>query len=213
MNFKVIFLATAAMMSLSLTSLAQLKNANGNALVTKVQDANKSVSSIQCPFVRTTKVAALKDAATSNGTFYFQSPTNLCMKYADGELFVVTEDNVSMSVGGKARTLRSSNRHVEGLSSTLISCIRGQVSAIEGNLKSAKGSGQNIVFKIETDMKVGRNSITSIELTYAKKDCTLNTLKLIEADGSYTLYDLKEKTLNSSIDAKVFEHAVIKKRR
>ena len=212
MNLKATLLTALALISAPIASSAQLKNVNGNALVAKVKEANKGVSSIQCHFSRTNKVAVLKDAAKSEGTFYFQGPSNLSMKYADGELFVVTADNVSMSVGGKARTLKASNRHVEDLSETLLACVRGQVEAIDGSLKSAKEVGQTIAFKIDTDMKVGRNSITSIELTYAKSNCILNTLKLIEADGSYTLYDLKEKTLNKEIDKSVFTHASAKKR-
>lgn len=206
MKSKVIIVALAASLFVPQIAFAQLKNAKGNAEVTKVEEAGKGVSSIQCPFTRTTKVAVIKDAAKADGTFYFQNPSSLSMKYANGEEFVVTGDNVSMSVGGKARTLRASNRHVEGLSSTLLACVKGQVSAIDGTLKSAKAAGQSIVFKIDTDMKVGRNTVSSVELAYDKKDLSLASLKLIEADGSYTLYELKGKTFNKAIDAKVFEH-------
>ncbi len=212
MNLKITILAAAAILSSAVAS-AQLKNANGNAEVNKVQEANAKVSSIQCQFSRTTKVAAIKDATKVDGNFYFTAPSNLSMKYDSGELFVVTDDNVSMTVGGKTRTLRSSNRHVEDLSETLLACVKGQVTAIEGTLKSAKEVGKNIVFKIDSDMKVGRNSIKNIELTYSKKDCTLNTMKLIEADGSYQLYELKTKTLDKSIDQSVFAHPNAKKRK
>lgn len=61
-------------------------------------------------------------------------------------------------------------------------------------------------------MKVGRNSITGLELTYSKKDLTLTSLKMIEKDGSFTLYQLGDKTLNKSIDAKTYEHAKARKK-
>lgn len=211
MNFKVSIVAASLAFALGGAAMAQLRNADGNADVAKVEQANKEVSSIQCKFSRTTKVAALKDAAKAEGDFFFLSPTNLSMKYTDGEAFVVTEDNVSMSVGGRARTLRSSNRNVEDLSATLLSCIKGQVSAIDGKLTSAKTVGKNLVFKIDTDLRVGRNSVKSVELAYDKTNLTLVSLRLTEADGSYTLYELKDKTLNKAIDPSVFTHA--KKRR
>ncbi len=212
MNLKLTFLSLAAILSSSLAS-AQLKNINGNAEVTKVEEANKQISSMQCQFSRTTKIAALKDATKADGDFYFAAPSNLAMKYANGELLVVTNDNVSMTVGGKTRTLRSSNRHVEDLSATLLACVKGNISAIDGTLKSAKANGQAITFKIDANMKVGRSSINAIELSYNKKDCTLNSLKLIEPDGSYQLYELKTKTLNSTIDSATFSHPNTKKRR
>lgn len=204
------FIALAVALVIPTLAVAQLKNASGNADLAKVREANKKVTTIQCPFTRTTKVAALKDATKSDGNFYFENPSNLAMKYADGEVFVVTADNVSLSIGGKTRTLRAGNRHVEDLAETLLSCVKGDVNSIDGTLKSAKTQGGNIVFNISTDMKVGRNSIEVIELAYAKKDMTLSTLKLVEKDGSYTLYQLNDKTLNKSIDAKTFEHAKAK---
>ncbi len=205
-------IAIAAALLIPTFANAQLQKASGNADVTKVQEANKKVTTIQCPFTRTTKVAAIKDATTSEGTFYFENPSNLAMKYSDGEMFVVTTDNVSLTVGGKARTLRAGNHHVEELAGTLLSCVKGDLSSINGTLKSTKTQGNNIIFNIASEMKVGRNEISTIELSYNKKDLTLTSLKLVEKDGSYTLYTLKDKTLNKSIDAKNFEHAKAKKK-
>ncbi len=198
----------AALLFPTLAHADELKNASKNADVTKVSEANKKISTIQCPFSRTTKVAVIKDAPKpEEGNFYFQTPNNLAMKYTSGEIFIVTEDNVSLTIGGKARTLRSGNHHVEELSNTLLACIKGDLKSIDGTLKSSKVKGNDIIFVIETEMKVGRNSVTSIELAYNKTDYTLTSLKLIEKDGSYTLYELGTKTLNKSIDAKTFEHA------
>lgn len=205
-------IALAATLLCPTLASAQLQKASGNADVTKVQEANKKVTTIQCPFTRTTKVAAISGSTTSDGTFYFENPSNLAMNYTDGEVFVVTADNVSLTIGGKARTLRSGNHHVEELAGTLLSCVKGDLSSINGTLKSSKTQGNNIVFNISSELKVGRNEVSSIELAYNKKDYTLTSLKLIEKDGSYTLYTLKDKTLNKSIDSKNFEHAKAKKK-
>ena len=191
---------------------AQLKNAENNADIKKIEAANKEVSTIECGFVRTTTVAAVKSETKSEGTFYFSNPTNLSMKYADGETFVVTADNVSVTIGGKSRTLRSGNRHVEALSETLLHCVKGEVSAVEGTLSSAKTVGKNVVLKIATNMSMNRSKVKTIELAYDKNDGTLVSLNMIEADGSSTKYDLQEKKLNKPIDAKVFEHAKKKKK-
>ncbi len=203
---KKIFLASLCLLATPFFVSAQLKKADGNSEIKKVQEANKNTSSIQCPFVRTTKVAAINSTTTSDGTFYFSAPDNLSMKYSDGENLIVTADNVSLSVGGKVRTLRAGNRHVEDLSATLLACVKGQISNIEGTLLSAKTSGKNIVFKIKTDLTVGRNKVSTLELAYDKTDLTLVSLNMLEADGSNTLYELKSKTLNKSIDSSVFEH-------
>ncbi|MCI5982827.1 MAG: outer membrane lipoprotein carrier protein LolA [Bacteroidales bacterium] len=207
------FAATAAALCFCFNANAELKGANSNEYVAKVQKANEQLTTMQCSFVRKTKMAALNDVVSEKGTFYFSNPDNLSMKYDNGENFVITADNVSLTVGGKARTLRSGNRHVEELSETLIACVRGLVSSIDGTLKSGKVQGKNIVFKISSELKVGRSEVNSIELTYDKTDFSLVSLNLIEKDGSYTIYELGTKTKGSKIDSSVFQHANPKKKK
>lgn len=201
------FIAAAAAITLSLNANAQLKGVGSNAEIAKIEKANAQVNAMQCPFTRVTKMAALTEKTKEAGTFYFQSPDNLSMKYDNGETFVITADNVSLTVGGKARTLRAGNRNVEDLAETLIACVKGKLTAIEGTLKSAKAQGKSIVVKIDTDMKVGRTQVSSLELNYDKTNMTLVSLNLVEKDGSFTLYELGTKTLNKSIDQSVFTHA------
>ena len=201
---------------LALTSVlanAQLKNASGNALLSKIEDANKKVTSIQCPFSRTQKVAALNSSTKADGTFYYANPSNLSMKYTGSkESFVVTEDNVSMTTAdGKSRKLRSGNHRVEDLAETLVACVKGNVSSIEGTLKSAKTVGKTTVITIATEIVKVRSKITTVELTYDNSDYTLKTLKMIEADGSFEQYDLANKTINGNIDKSVFTHSERKK--
>lgn len=204
------------LIGLAMTSVvanAQLKNASGNATLAKIEEANKKVTALQCPFTRTQKVAALNSSTKAEGTFYYASPSSLSMKYSGSkESFVVTEDNVSMTTAdGKSRKLRSGNHRVEDLAETLVACVKGNVTAIEGKLKSAKTVGKTTVVTIETDIVKVRSKITSVELTYDNSDYTLKTLKMIEADGSYEQYDLGSKTLNGSIDKAVFTHSERKK--
>ena len=183
---------------------AQLQKADGNANVSKVASANASLSSLQCPFKRTVKQAALSEASSAAGSFFFASPSSLCMKYDSGDNLVIADGKVAMNLGGKQRTLNSGNHHVEDLAETLLACVQGKVASIDGTLESAKSVGQKLVFSISTDLTVARAKIVKMEVAYDASDLTLASIKLFEKDGSYQLYELSSKSINKSIDKSVF---------
>lgn len=204
---KILTAAVLSVLAMNAYAAGQLQGANGNADVAKVEKANAGLTTMQCPFVRTTKVAALKDAAKEEGTFVFESPEKLSMRYKSGELFVVSQDNVSMGSGNRVRTVKTTNRNVGELAATLIACVRGKLQQIAGKFAGVKTVGHNLQFTIKTDLNVGRNRVTKVELAYAKSDLSLVSLNLVEEDGSYTLYELKEKKMGSAVDQKAFEVA------
>lgn len=203
-------LMISALMALCATptfALAQLEGVQGHPEVGQVEQANAKLTTMQCPFVRTTKVAALKESTKSEGTFCFSSPERLSMRYKNGELFVVGDESVSMGQGSRVRTVKTTNRGVGELAATLVACVRGRLKQIAGKLVGVKTVGHTTLFTIKTDLSVGRNKVTKVELAYAKSDMSLVSLNMVEDDGSYTLYELKDKTLGKPIDAKTFEVA------
>ncbi|MBE6339362.1 MAG: outer membrane lipoprotein carrier protein LolA [Bacteroidales bacterium] len=200
---KIIFSAVALFATLSSIE-AQLKNANNSAELNSIKSANEKVQTIQCQFKRTQKMSYLNSDVTSQGDFYFTKADKLSMLYSDGEKMIINGDKVAIGKDGKVRNMKSKNHHVEDLSSTLLSCMAGSLTDLEGSLKSAKKGAKEYVVEIAVNFKVGRSKISNLELKYDAKDLTLNSLKMIEEDGSYTLYELQKKTLNKEINNSVY---------
>ena len=192
---KIIFSAVALFATLSSIE-AQLKNANNSAELNSIKSANEKVQTIQCQFKRTQKMSYLNSDVTSQGDFYFTKADKLSMLYSDGEKMIINGDKVAIG--------KDENHHVEDLSSTLLSCMAGSLTDLEGSLKSAKKGAKEYVVEIAVNFKVGRSKISNLELKYDAKDLTLNSLKMIEEDGSYTLYELQKKTLNKEINNSVY---------
>lgn len=200
---KVIYTAIALMLSLT-SATAQLKNADGNAIIAKIKSANEKVNTISCKFNRTIKQAMLDQPAKSDGDFNYTKNNKLSMRYASGELVVVNNNEVSIGKKGKIRNLKASNKHVDSLVETLLGCVSGNLNEMDGKLESATESKGVTTVVIDVDnFKVGQSKITKVELKYGS-DYVINSISMIESDGSYTLYELQTKTVNKPIDDAVY---------
>lgn len=195
---------TAAMsLLLTLSANAELKNAN-NEILGKVKTANEQVSTISCAFKQTKKMAFIEQPTQKEGNFNFAKPDKLSMIYSDGEAVVINGATVQMGRNGKVRNMKAKNKHVEALASTLLACMNGELTKLDGTLKSAEQKGNAITFKLDVSFSVGKGKISKLELVYDKKDMTIKSINMIEDDGSNTLYELQTKTLNKSINESVF---------
>ncbi|MCQ2229754.1 MAG: outer-membrane lipoprotein carrier protein LolA [Bacteroidales bacterium] len=203
------FIYTSALVALSFTcATAQLKNAEGNSVISKIKAANEKVNTISCKFDRTIKQAMLDQPAKSDGDFNYTKSRKLSMKYTSGEQVVVNENEVLIGKKGKTRNLKASNKHVESLVNTLLGCVSGNVNSLEGTLESVKETGGKTLITVDVDnFKVGQSKVTKVELEYGS-DLIIQSIKMIEADGSYTFYELQTKSLNKQIDESVY---VVKK--
>jgi len=194
------------LIALSFTcATAQLKNADGNSTITKIKAANEKVNTISCKFDRTIKQAMLEQPAKSDGVFNYTKARKLSMKYTSGEQVIVNENEVLIGKKGKTRNLKASNKHVESLVNTLLGCVSGDLNALDGTLEGVKESGGKTLIFVDVDnFKVGQSKVTKVELEYGS-DLIIQSIKMIESDGSYTLYEMQTKSINKQIDEAVYE--------
>lgn len=204
---KRLVLSTLALSFFCLGINAQLKNITNKDVVEKIKTANASIETIQCKFKQTKEIAMVNNPVVSDGDFYFTKPDQLGMKYTNGEVMIINKDNVSIGKKGKVRNVKSKNKQVEALASTLLACMCGDVSKLNGTLEKMNDGAKEISFFVKVKFSVGKGHIEKLELVYDKKDMTVKSMKMIEADGSFTLYELQTKTLNKKIDPKVYEQS------
>ena len=202
------FICAIVSLVVSLSAVAQLKNATGNDAIEKVRVANEKVSSIKSKFTQTKKMAFIEQASTSDGDFAYTKDSKLAMIYTNGEVVVVNGGDVTLGKKNKTRNLRRTNKHVEGLVNTLFSAVSGNLSNLDGTLEKTDKSNGAIVFTVAVEFTVGKSKVSKLELKYNASDCIINTIKMIESDGSYTLYELSSKKINEKIDDSVY---VVKK--
>lgn len=200
---KFFYSAVALLLSVTYAG-AQLKNSNGNATLAKIKTANEKVTTMSCSFTRTIKQSMLDQSAKADGNFNYTKDNKLSMVYTNGEMVVINNNEVAIGKKGKVRHLKAKSKHAEPLVNTLLGCVSGNLDKLDGTLESViESKGVSTVIITVDNFKVGQSKFSKVELNYGA-DLTIQSIKMTEADGSYTLYELQSKTLNKSIDDKVY---------
>lgn len=187
---------------------AQLKGVSSadEAIVKSLKSGNANVTSLVSKFTETQKMSFMNTSTEKAGDFYFVKPNQLSMLYTNNEVMIINNENVTIGKKGKVRNVKSKNKQVEALAQTLLACMSGDVSLLNGTLESAKQDAKEVSLKVKVNFTVGKSVITNLELKYDKKDMTFKSLKMIQADGSYQLYELQSKEKNKNVDAAVFTY-------
>jgi outer membrane lipoprotein-sorting protein len=149
----------------------------------------------------------MNSATEKKGDFYFVKPDQLSMLYTNDEVMIINKENVTIGKKGKVRNVKSKNKQVEALAQTLLSCMSGDVTSLNGTLESAKQDAKEVTLKVNVNFTVGKSMISKLELKYDKSDMTFKSLKMIQSDGSYQLYELQGKAKNKEVKQSVFTYS------
>ena len=180
----------------------QLKQQFEKELKTKSADVN----SIKCNFTQTREIAVLANAVNKDGIFYFLKPANMLLSFADGDYIKMTEDWFEINMGGNVNSTKvSSNPMLKNLSSILAACVVGDFG------KMTSGFAVNVEptqseWRVTMTPQRGKaaSRISGIILGFDKDNMSLNTLKMEEKSGDYTLYRFFDKQFNIQVDTQKF---------
>lgn len=188
---------------------AQLKGVTSvnESIIKNLKSGNAGVKSLTSKFTETMKMSFLATATEKKGDFYFVKPDQLSMLYSNGEVMIINKENVTIGKKGKVRNVKSKNKNVEALAQTLLACMSGDVTSLNGTLESAKQDAKEVILKVKVSFSVGKSMISNLELKYDKKDMSFKSLKMIQADGSYQLYELQNKAKNQEVKTSVFTYS------
>ena len=179
------------------------------SILTKIEKANASVTTITSP-VTETKTMPNGKQFVSNGNFYFSSPNLLAIHYTKPEgdyLIINTEDIAQKKKNGKSFNMSlKKNERMQVLSSTLLNCISGKLIALaemhNATVKSSEANGV-ITLTFTADAKAAKD-FKMIELTYDKATMRIKTMALTDKNNIVTKYTMDKPQYGSAIDASVF---------
>ena len=179
------------------------------SILTKIEKANASVTTITSP-VTETKTMPNGKQFVSNGNFSFSSPSLLAIRYTKPEgdyLIINTEDIAQKKKNGKSFNMSlKKNERMQVLSSTLLNCISGKLIALaemhNATVKSSEANGV-IILTFTADAKAAKD-FKMIELTYDKATMRIKTMALTDKNNIVTKYTMDKPQYGSAIDASVF---------
>ena len=168
---------------------------------------NESVSSIKCHFIQTRDMSVLQNVVRKEGTFYFQRPGNMLLSFNDGDYIKMTEEWFEMKTGENTTTTKiSSNPMLRNLSTILSACVVGDFAQmIRGFSIQVQSQAKQWVVIMTPQRGKAASKISQIVLHFDRETMSLNTLKMVEKSGDYTMYGFSNKQFNVSIDGKLFK--------
>ena len=164
------------------------------------------ISTIQCSFTQTRSVAVLAKDVIKSGKFYFAKPNNMLLAFNDGDHIKMTEEWFEMKTKGNTNAMKvSANPMLKNLNSILSACMIGDIEQMMRGFDAKVESDAKEWLVVMTPMR-GKTSakVSQIELRFDKGDMSLNSMKMAEKTGDYTLYRFSNKSFNKAIDAKLF---------
>ena len=168
---------------------------------------NESVTSIKCHFLQTREMSVLQNVVRKEGTFYFQRPGNMLLSFNDGDYIKMTEEWFEMKTGENTTTTKiSSNPMVRNLSTILSACVVGDFAQmIRGFSIQVQSQAKQWVVIMTPQRGKAASKISQIVLHFDRETMSLNTLKMVEKSGDYTMYGFSNKQFNVAIDGKLFK--------
>lgn len=168
---------------------------------------NESVTSIKCHFLQTREMSVLQNVVRKEGTFYFQRPGNMLLSFNDGDYIKMTEEWFEMKTGENTTTTKiSSNPMLRNLSTILSACVVGDFSQmIRGFSIQVQSQAKQWVVIMTPQRGKAASKISQIVLHFDRETMSLNTLKMVEKSGDYTMYGFSNKQFNVAIDGKLFK--------
>ena len=187
---------------LTLLALAMGLSASAQSLSEEFERELKAksvgITSIDAEMTQTREVAVLADVVMKEGDFHFQAPNNILLSFDDGDYIKLSAEWFEMKSGANVtKRSASSNPMFKQLSAMLTACMSGDVESIaKGFTPTITKSDKEWRVVLKPERGKGAAKIAEVELIFDRKDMSLDSLKMVEKSGDYTMYTFRNKQFN-----------------
>lgn len=180
------------------------------AVLTKIEKANESLTTISSPVTETRTLPNGKNFV-SKGNFYFSYPQLLAIRYtapAGDYLVINTEEIAQKKKQGKTfKFSLKKNETMQDLSSTLLWCISGKLinlaQANDANVSTTEANGViNVVFTAHG--KTSAREFKKIELCYDKATMRIKSMAMTDKNNVVTKYTMDKPVYGTQLPASTF---------
>lgn len=180
---------------------------NPAGLIEQASLFSQKTRSITSDFTQEKEMSFLEEKVTSTGKFYFQKENLLRWEYLKPFQYVIILNNNRIRIidEGEVKDYDAgSNRmfvEISGVMSGLVNGTLLQSDKFGQTWYEAAGYYRVILVPRETMMK---DYLTKIVLKLSKQDFSVDELKMFEKSGDYTLITFRNKKMNETITADIF---------
>jgi outer membrane lipoprotein-sorting protein len=164
---------------------------------------------VTCQFEQQKFLKGMAKPVVSSGKLYYQDG-NMAMLYTQpaGDFLIINPSQFVMQTRGKKRELNiKTGSAFLTLKNTLVMCMQGNIQGIVtengATLTYANNGGHE--YTLTKELKKGERGYAKIVLLYDAKTYLITSMTLVEANGNYTVYTMKDANTTANIDGNLFK--------
>ncbi len=209
---KPLFLYLALFFSLAASAQAPRQHAvrvkNPEAVKKKLNDYSRKTTSINSQFVQKKHLDILEEDMKSSGIFYFQSPNKVRWEYKTPYPYIIVMDGKSMRINDGKKTQHydtQSNKVFKEVNDLMLGMLRGNLWSGNKFTSELWEDREEIIVKLKPKQHEMKEFLSEIHLFFGKKNYQMQSMKMLEPGGDYTLIHLKNPKINAALPASAFQ--------
>ena len=195
--------------ALSVMGQTKLTSEQEKQVLAKMDQSSNALRSLQCDFVQSKRMKILSKEMQSKGILYFKKPDKIRWQYTSpyDYTFIMNGDKVQIK---SAKTTKSidiqGNKIFRQISTIILNTITsgGIKNSSDFNVELYK-SGDIYFAKMQPKKKEVKQVYSSIEVSFNSALTMVDTIKMIEKSGEYTVVKLVTPKINAAINESVFK--------
>lgn len=203
------FIAVSAVRTFGTPDTTNMRQAkNQSMILNRLNEASRSISTIECDFIQKKHLSFLAENVTSRGKFFYKKENKIRWEYTSPFKYLIAMRNEKYYIkdGNKVSSmdLKGSKLFSE-LNDVILGCIRGDISKSSSNfgLSFFENSTIYLVRMIPVNSRL-KEIFRNIDIYFSKKDFSLVGLRITETTTDYTELQFINRKFNSGINEEVF---------
>lgn len=195
--------------ALSVMGQTKLTSEQEKQVLAKMDQSSNALRSLQCDFVQSKRMKILSKEMQSKGILYFKKPDKIRWQYTSpyDYTFIMNGDKVQIK---SAKTIKNidiqGNKIFRQISTIILNTITGGgiKNSSDFNVELYK-SGDIYFAKMLPKKKEVKQVYSSIEVYFNSALTMVETIKMVEKSGEYTVVKLVTPKINAAINESVFK--------
>ena len=184
---------------LSVKGQTRLTSEQEKQVMAKMDQSSKALHSLQCDFIQTKRMKILSKEMQSKGVLYFKKPDKIRWQYTTpyDYTFIMNGDKVQI------KSVKST-KNIDIQGNKIFRQITGIRNSADFNVEFFK-SNDGYFVKMLPKKKEVKQIYSAIEVYFNPALTMVESIKMIEKSGEYTVVKLISPKLNSTINESLFK--------
>ena len=195
--------------ALSVMGQTKLTSEQEKQVLAKMDQSSNALRSLQCDFVQSKRMKILSKEMQSKGILYFKKPDKIRWQYTSpyDYTFIMNGDKVQIKSAKSTKNIDiQGNKIFRQITTIILNTVTGGgiMNSADFNVELYK-SGDIYFAKMLPKKKEVKQVYSSIEVYFNSALTMVDTIKMIEKSGEYTVVKLVAPKINATISESVFK--------